>query len=129
MFKGYDPSKRFCQIVDKVSRTIQDAIVDVPSLLKVFDGHLDDLFNKYNNGLLYESQSGVGVFIDELNADEVARYNKFVADKEAREAEQKRQDELFEQFKNDIASGAYKRRVEASSVETEQNGETKPSVQ
>lgn len=114
MFKGYDPSKRFCQIVDKVSRTIQDAIVDVPSLLKAFDGHLDDLFNKYNNGLLYESQSGVGVFIDELNPDEVARYNKFVADKEAREAEQRKQDELFEQFKNDIASGAYKRREDPS---------------
>ena len=67
IFEGYDPSKRFCIQKDTVSRTVQDAIVDIPSLLKAFNGTLDDLFDKFNNGLVFESVTGTGVFYDELS--------------------------------------------------------------
>lgn len=103
MWNGkYDPTKRFCPVVDSVSRTIQDAIVDIPTLLKEFNGHLDDLFDKYNNGLLYESS--IGVFVDELNKDELDRYNEFVASQEAKAKADAEEKALFEQFKSEFAT-------------------------
>lgn len=102
MFSGYDPKTRFCEQKDKVSRTIQDAVVDVLGLFEQFAGKLPELFNKYNNGLLYESE--IGVFVDELNADELAQYNKFVEDKAKREADQAEQDRLFEEWKSQKAA-------------------------
>lgn len=97
MFDGYDPKKRFCEIKDKVSRTIQDAIVDVPSLLKMFGDNLPDLFNKYNNGLLFESE--IGVFVDELNAAELKAFNEHQEKLAKIEADKQENERLFEEFK------------------------------
>lgn len=101
IFEGYEPKSRFCKQIDVVSRTIQDAIVDIPTLMREFNFKLDDLFDRYNNGLLYESE--IGVFVDELNADELKAYNERLAKQKALEDEKKKNDELFEQWKAEMA--------------------------
>lgn len=103
IFEGYDPNNRFSAVDPTPSRTIQDAVVDIPTLLKEFGGDLKNLFDKFNNGLVFESMTGKGVFIDQLNKDEVKRYNEFVDAKAKRDAESAREAELFEQFKQFIA--------------------------
>lgn len=108
MYSGYNPESRKMKVLDSVSRTIQDAVVDVPSLLRQFDGHLDDLFNKYNNGLLFESE--VGVFVDELNAAEVKAYNDYIAKQVAAEAEKKKLDEDFAAWRAECAQQVIQKR-------------------
>lgn len=113
MFSGYKPETRKRKVLDPVSRTIQDAVVDVPSLLRQFDGHLDDLFNKYNNGLLFESE--VGVFVDELNPAEVKAYNDYVSKQAAAEAEKKKLDEDFAAWRAERAQQVIKKRESTQS--------------
>lgn len=114
MFSGYIPENRFCKQKDTVSRTVQDAVVDVLGLFEQFAGHLPDLFNQYDNGLLFESLTGTGVFIDELNADEVKRYNQFLADKHAAEEKAALDAQIFEDWKVERAAEIARKREEAS---------------
>lgn len=123
IFQGYEPSKRFCKQSDCVSRTVQDCIVDIPSLMREFNFKLDDLFDKYNNGLVYEST--IGVFVDELNADEVKAHAEFVRKQQALEAEKKRNDELFEQWKLETAKKVAEAREKGTSVSTGHSEESK----
>lgn len=117
VFSGYEPKKRYCKQVDTISRTIQDAVVDVPGLLKQFNGRLDDLFRNLNNGLVFESQ--IGVFVDELNSEELAQFNKMQSEKAQRELEEKTQSELFEKWKAEIANKVMQDRQEKSAPVSE----------
>lgn len=103
MFSGYDPKSRFCKQSDVVSRTVQDVVVDVLGLFEQFAGKLPDLFRQYDNGLLYESDSGVGVFIDELNADEVKAFEDYKSKLEKQKADEEETNRLFDEWKADKA--------------------------
>lgn len=98
-----DSSKRFEVQTDKHSLTEQEHVVDIPSLLKMYDGHLKDLFAKFNNKLVYESTLG-GVFIDQLNEKEVAAYNEYMQRVADKQAEVAKENALFEQFKESLAA-------------------------
>lgn len=107
----FNPKNRFCRILDAVSRTVQDATVDIPTLLKQFNGRLDDLFYKYNNGLVFESQ--IGVFVDELNASELAAFNNHQAEIARLESEKKHTEQLFEAWKSEVSQRVAQVRAES----------------
>lgn len=115
IMRGYEPNKRFSVLKDTVSRTVQDAIVDIPTLMKEFKFQLDDLFNHYNNGLLYESE--IGVFVDELNEKELSEFNRRKEESERLQREKEENDRLFEEWKREKAKAVFESRSKSDESE------------
>lgn len=90
------------KIKDEHTITIQDVVVSVPGLLKLYEGRLDELFVKFNNKLVFESEVG-GVFVDQLNESEVNEYRRLLAENEAKKAELAENEKLFNQWKAEKA--------------------------
>lgn len=105
-----DDEKTYEKVKDTYVLTVQEPIVSVPGLLKLYEGKLDELFKKFNNKLLYESELG-GVFIDQLNAKEVDEYNRRLAEYEAKKAELENEDKLFREWKAEKAAEVNRRNV------------------
>ena len=103
-----DDEKTYEKVRDTYVLTVQDPIVSVPGLLKLYEGRLDELFKQFNNKLLYESELG-GVFIDQLNAKEVAEYNRRLAEHEAKKAELEAEEQLFREWKAEKAAEVNRR--------------------
>ena len=105
-----DDEKTYEKVKDTYVLTVQEPIVSIPGLLKLYEGKLDELFKKFNNKLLYESELG-GVFIDQLNAQEVAEYNRRLSEHEAKKAELENEDKLFREWKAEKAAEVNRRIV------------------
>ena len=105
-----EDEKTYEKVRDTYVLTVQDPIVSIPGLLKLYEGKLDELFIKFNNKLLYESELG-GVFIDQLNAKEVAEYNRRLAEHESKKAELENEDKLFREWKAEKAAEVNRRIV------------------
>ena len=105
-----DDEKTYEKVKDTYVLTVQEPIVSIPGLLKLYEGKLDELFIKFNNKLLYESELG-GVFIDQLNAKEVAEYNRRLAEHESKKAELENEDKLFREWKAEKAAEVNRRTV------------------
>ena len=103
-----DDEKTYEKVKDTYVLTVQDPVVSVPGLLKLYEGRLDELFKKFNNKLLYESELG-GVFVDQLNAKEVAEYNRRLAEHEAKKAELENEEKLFREWKAEKAAEVNRR--------------------
>jgi len=103
-----DDEKTYEKVKDTYVLTVQDPVVSVPGLLKLYEGRLDELFKKFNNKLLYESELG-GVFIDQLNAKEVEEYNRRLAEYEAKKAELENDEKLFREWKAEKAAEVNRR--------------------
>jgi hypothetical protein len=119
-----DDEKTYEKVKDTYVLTVQDPIVSVPGLLKLYEGRLDELFKKFNNKLLYESELG-GVFIDQLNPKEVEEYNRRLAEHEAKKAELENEEKLFKQWKAEKAAEVNRRSHEPAS-KPEPKPESKP---
>lgn len=109
-----------------VSQTEQNHVVDIPSLLSLYQGNLDDLFVKFNNRCVYES-AGRSVFIDELNEKEVKAYNDAKSKAEAAEAAAAEERRLFEEFKlqqsRNLSIESSNLPIESSNLPTESSSE------
>jgi len=103
-----DDEKTYEKVKDTYVLTVQDPVVSVPGLLKLYEGRLDELFKKFNNKLLYESELG-GVFIDQLNSKEVEEYNRRLAEHEAKKAELENEEKLFREWKAEKAAEVNRR--------------------
>ena len=103
-----DDEKTYEKVKDTYVLTVQDPIVSVPGLLKLYEGRLDELFKKFNNKLLYESELG-GVFIDQLNSQEVEEYNRRMAEHAAKKAELENEEKLFREWKAEKAAEVNRR--------------------
>jgi len=115
-----DDEKTYEKVKDTYVLTVQDPVVSVPGLLKLYEGRLDELFKKFNNKLLYESELG-GVFVDQLNAKEVEEYNRRMAEYEAKKAELENDEKLFREWKAEKAAEVNRR-----SLAPESKPESKP---
>lgn len=118
MFAPLVSAHRLEVVRNHTSRTIQDVVVDIPTLLKQFNGDLKGLFDKYKNGLVFESDL-TSVFVDELNPDELRRYNEFESARIQRENEQRKDNELFAKWKQEIS-----KRVLDSRASSDGSGQT-----
>jgi len=103
-----DDEKTYEKVKDTYVLTVQDPVVSVPGLLKLYEGRLDELFKKFNNKLLYESELG-GVFIDQLNSQEVEEYNRRMAEHAAKKAELENEEKLFREWKAEKAAEVNRR--------------------
>lgn len=110
-----DDEKTYEKVKDTYVLTVQDPVVSVPGLLKLYEGKLDELFKKFNNKLLYESELG-GVFIDQLNAKEVEEYNRRQAEHAAKKAELEAEEKLFREWKAEKAAEVNRRSLQPESI-------------
>lgn len=110
-----DDEKTYEKVKDTYVLTVQDPVVSVPGLLKLYEGKLDELFKQFNNKLLYESELG-GVFVDQLNSQEVEEYNRRQAEHEAKKAELDAEEKLFREWKAEKAAEVNRRSLEPESI-------------
>ncbi len=110
-----DDEKTYEKVKDTYVLTVQDPVVSVPGLLKLYEGRLDELFKQFNNKLLYESELG-GVFVDQLNPQEVEEYNRRMAEHEAKKAELENEEKLFREWKAEKAAEVNRRSLEPESI-------------
>lgn len=106
-----DDEKTYEKVKDTYVLTVQDPVVSVPGLLKLYEGRLDELFKQFNNKLLYESELG-GVFVDQLNSQEVEEYNRRQAEHEVKKAELEAEEKLFREWKAEKAAEVNRRSLE-----------------
>lgn len=110
-----DDEKTYEKVKDTYVLTVQDPVVSVPGLLKLYEGRLDELFKQFNNKLLYESELG-GVFVDQLNPQEVEEYNRRMAEHEAKKVELENEEKLFREWKAEKAAEVNRRSLEPESI-------------